>query len=93
MPLVNPQRITKNTLPLNGRLLLIIAASLYTSRVALNTLGVEDYGIYNVLGVIVPMFAFLNGPMVASTQRYLTFESVKEFAPSTHRATSHLHKD
>lgn len=55
--------------------------------------GVEDYGIYNVLGVIVPMFAFLNGPMVASTQRYLTFESVKEFAPSTHRATSRLHKD
>ena len=76
------------------RMLLTMAVSLYTSGVVLNTLGGgEDYGIYNVLGVIVPMFAFLNGPMVASTQRYLTFESVKEFAPSTHRATSRLHKD
>lgn len=55
-------------------MLLIMAVSLYTSRVVLNTLGVEDYGIYNVVGGIVTMFAFLNGAMVASTQRYLTFE-------------------
>lgn len=39
----------------------------------LNTLGVEDYGIYNVVGGIVTMFAFLPGPMVKSTQRYLIF--------------------
>ena len=51
-----------------------MAVSLYTSRVVLNTLGVEDYGIYNVVGGIVTMFAFLNGAMVTSTQRYLTFE-------------------
>lgn len=44
----------------------------------LNTLRVEDYGIYNVVGGIVTMFAFLNGVMVASTQRYLTFELGKE---------------
>ncbi len=58
---VNNQRIAKNTLLLYGRMLLIMAVSLYTSRVVLNTLGVEDYGIYNVVGGIVTMFAFLNG--------------------------------
>lgn len=70
---VNTQRIAKNTLLLYGRMLLIMAVSLYTSRVVLNTLGVEDYGIYNALGTIVPMFAFLNGPMVKSALRCLTF--------------------
>lgn len=74
---VNNQRLPKNTLLLYGRMLLIMAVSLHTSRVVLNTLGVEDYGIYTFQGGIVPMFAFLNGPMVTSTQRYLTFESGK----------------
>lgn len=70
---VNTQRIAKNTLLLYGRMLLIMAVSLYTSRVVLNTLGGEDYGIYNVVGGIVTMFAFLPGSMVKSTQRYLIF--------------------
>ena len=48
--------------------------SLYTSRVVLDTLGVEDYGIYNVVGGIVVMFSFLNSAMASATQRYLTFE-------------------
>jgi O-antigen/teichoic acid export membrane protein len=51
-----------------------MAVSLYTSRVILNTLGVEDFGIYNVVGGIVIMFGFLNSAMAASTQRFLTFE-------------------
>jgi len=59
---VNPQRITKNTLLLYGRMLLIMAVSLYTSRVVLNTLGVEDYGFYNVVGGFVAMLAFSMGP-------------------------------
>lgn len=50
-----------------------MAVSLYTSRVVLAVLGVTDYGIYNVVGGIVTMFSFLNGAMVTSTQRYLTF--------------------
>lgn len=70
----NNKRIAKNTLLLYGRMLLIMAVSLYTSRVVLNTLGVEDYGIYNVVGGVVTMFAFLNSAMVTSTQRYLTYE-------------------
>lgn len=70
----NNNRIAKNTFLLYGRMLLTMAVSLYTSRVVLNTLGIEDYGIYNVVGGIVAMFSFLNGALVSSTQRYLTFE-------------------
>lgn len=68
------RRIAKNTLMLYIRMLFSMAVSLYTSRVVLNTLGVEDYGIYNVVGGVVSMLGFLNGAMATSTQRYLTFE-------------------
>lgn len=70
----NNKRIAKNTLLLYFRMLLTMAVSLYTSRVVLQTLGVEDYGIYNVVGGIITMFTFINGGMVSATQRYLTFE-------------------
>lgn len=73
-PNSSSKRIAKNTLLLYGRMLLIMAVSLYTSRVVLNTLGIEDYGIYNVVGGVVTMFAFLNGALITTTQRYLTFE-------------------
>lgn len=56
------------------RMLLIMAVSLYTSRIILQTLGVEDFGIYNVVGGIVTMFTFLNGSLGAATSRYITFE-------------------
>ena len=49
----NNKRIAKNTLLLYLRLLFIMVVSLYTSRVVLNTLGVEDFGIYNVVGGVV----------------------------------------
>ena len=74
----NNKRIAKNTLLLYVRMLFIMAVQLYTSRVVLNTLGIVDYGIYNVVGGIVTMFAFLNGAMVTSTQRYITFELGRE---------------
>lgn len=70
----NNKRIAKNTLLLYLRMLFTMAVSLFTSRVVLNTLGVEDFGIYNVVGGVVAMFGFLNGAMATSTQRYLTFE-------------------
>ena len=75
---LNNNRIAKNTLLLYVRMLFIMAVQLYTSRVVLNTLGIIDYGIYNVVGGIVTMFAFLNGAMVTSTQRYITFELGKD---------------
>ena len=56
------------------RMLFTMGVSFFTSRVILQALGVEDYGIYNVVGGFVTMFTFLNGGMVASTQRYLNFE-------------------
>lgn len=70
----NNKRIAKNTLLLYFRMLFMMAVSLYTSRVVLATLGVEDFGIYNVVGGVVAMFGFLNSAMASSTQRYLTFE-------------------
>lgn len=54
-----------------------MAVSLFTSRVVLQTLGVEDYGIQNVVGGVITMFTFINGGMVSSTQRYLNFEIAK----------------
>ena len=71
---VNNKRIAKNTLILYIRMLFTMGVSLFTSRVILQVLGVEDYGIYNVVGGIVSMFTFLNGGMISATQRYLTFE-------------------
>lgn len=54
-----------------------MAVSLYTSRVVLNTLGVEDFGIYNLVGGIVVLFSFINSGMTAATQRFLNFEMAK----------------
>lgn len=52
--------------------------NLYTSRVVLETLGIEDFGIYNVIGGVIAMFGFLNSAMSSSTQRYITFELGKK---------------
>ena len=70
----NNKRIAKNTLLLYVRMLFLMAVSLYTSRVVLQALGVDDFGIYNVVGGIVVLFSFINNAMVASTQRFLNFE-------------------
>lgn len=66
--------IAKNTIILYMRMIFILCVGLYTSRVVLNTLGVEDYGLYNVVGGFVAFFAFLNGAMTTATQRFVTFE-------------------
>lgn len=70
---LNNKRIAKNTIFLYFRMIFIMVVSLFTSRVVLNTLGVEDYGIYNVVGGIVAMFGFLNASMSSSTQRYIAY--------------------
>lgn len=59
-------RIAKNTLLLYMRTLFIMLITLYTSRVVLNTLGVEDYGIYNVVGGVVTMFTVISGSLSTS---------------------------
>jgi len=69
----NNKRIAKNTALLYVRMAITMLIALYTSRVVLRTLGVTDYGIYNVVGGVVAMFGFLNGAMSSATQRYITF--------------------
>ena len=56
----NNKRIAKNTLLLYFRMLITMLVSLYTSRVVLQTLGISDYGLYNVVGGVVTMFTFIN---------------------------------
>ncbi|WP_299099299.1 polysaccharide biosynthesis protein [uncultured Alistipes sp.] len=64
----------KNTMLLYLRMFFVIAIGFYTSRVVLHTLGVVDYGIYNVVGGVVAMLSFMNGALNGATSRFLTFE-------------------
>lgn len=70
----NNKRIAKNTLLLYFRMLFMMAVSLYTSRVVLNALGVEDFGIYNVVGGVVAMFSMLSGSLSSAITRFITYE-------------------
>lgn len=68
------KRIARNTLLLYVRMLFGMLVSLYTSRVVLQALGVEDYGIYNVVGGFVAMFSMVSSSLSSSVSRFLTFE-------------------
>ena len=70
----NNKRIAKNTLYLYFRMLLIMGVTLYTSRIVLNALGVEDFGIYNVVGGVASSFVFFSSSLSNATQRFLNFE-------------------
>ena len=70
----NNKRIAQNTLLLYFRMLFLMLVSLYTSRVNLNALGIEDFGIYNVVGGLVAMFSIISGSLVSSISRFITFE-------------------
>lgn len=70
----NNKRIAKNTLLLYVRMLFMMTISLYTSRIVLNSLGVEDFGIYNVVGGVVAMFSVLSGSLSAAISRFITYE-------------------
>ncbi len=74
----NNARIAKNTLFLYLRMILVLVVSLYTTRVILRVLGVEDYGIQNVVSGFVSMFAFLNTSMSNGIQRFYNFKIGKE---------------
>jgi len=73
----NNKRIARNTAFLYIRMLFVLVINLYTSRVILKNLGVEDYGIYNVVAGFISMFAFINTSMSACIQRYYNFEKGK----------------
>lgn len=69
----NNKRIVKNTIYLYVRTLITMIISLYTSRIILQVLGIDDYGIYNVIGGIATSFTFLSSTLSNATQRYLNF--------------------
>lgn len=70
----NSKCLAKNTMMLTIKMLFLLVVNLYTSRVLLKALGVEDYGIYNAVGGIVTMFTIISGSITAAITRYLTYE-------------------
>lgn len=70
----NSKRIAKNTLVLYVRMLFMMLVGLYTSRVVLDALGEANYGIYNVVGGVVPMLSVLTGALSGAISRFITFE-------------------
>ena len=69
----NSKRLAKNTIMLYIRMLLNMVISLYTSRLILQVLGIDDYGIYNVVGGLVAMFTFMQSALTSATQRFLNY--------------------
>jgi len=70
----NNKKIVKNTLALYFRQIITMCVALFTSRIVLQTLGVTDYGINNIVGGVVAMFGFLSGTLMSITQRFITVE-------------------
>ena len=73
LDLKNNKRIAKNTLMLYVRMLITMLVSLFTVRVLLQTLGLIDYGIYNLVSGLVTFLSFITLTMSSATQRYLSF--------------------
>jgi len=68
------KRIAKNTIILYARMILVLLVGLYSSRVILNSLGVVDYGIYNVVGSIVVLFSYLDSALSLATIRFYSYD-------------------
>ena len=74
----NTKRLAKNTVVLYIRMVIVLLITLYTSRIVLQALGVDDFGLYGVIGGVVGLFAFLKTSMGKATQRFLNVEMVSE---------------
>lgn len=74
------KRIAKNTLALYFRMILTLGVALYTSRIILDALGINDFGLYGVVGGVVTLMGLFNVAMSASTQRFLNFQKGKRDA-------------
>lgn len=70
----NNKRLAKNTLVLYVRMLVMMVITLYTSRVVLNALGVEDYGIYNIVAGFVALFSAVSTTLTVAINRFITYE-------------------
>lgn len=73
----NTKNIAKNTIFLYIRSMVVMAVGIYTSRVVLQALGVDDYGVYSVIGGFVAMFSILSASLVNASQRFISFEMGK----------------
>lgn len=68
------KRIAKNTLYMYLRMIVVMIVSLFTTRIVFRSLGVDDYGLYNVVGSIIVLFGFINSGLTTATRRYITAE-------------------
>lgn len=84
MPTDN-KKIAKNTLFLYIRMFLTMGVSLYTSRIVLNALGIESFGVYSVVGGVVTLFGFFNSAMSSATQRFLAIDIGKKDSESLNK--------
>lgn len=73
----NGRRIAKNTMMLYVRMLFLMFISLYTSRIVLSSLGVDDFGIYGVVGGVVALFSIISGSLSSAITRFITYEMGK----------------
>ena len=74
----NGKKIAVNTIMLYIRMVVVMLVSLYTSRMVINALGVEDYGLYMAIGGFVALFAVISNSLSAAISRYITFELGKK---------------
>ena len=74
----NNKRIAKNTLFLYFRTILVMGVTIFTSRIVLDVLGIENYGIYTIVGGFVAMFSVLSGTLTSASQRFIAYELGKE---------------
>lgn len=93
--MVNNKQIAQNTILLYFRMIFLMLISLFTSRIILQALGVEDYGIYSIVGGFVSLLSFLNGAISSSTSRYIIFalgknDSTKLFGTVSTCKLAHL---
>ena len=77
MPQSSNKRIALNTIYMYARLFITLVIGLYTSRVVLLVLGISDYGLFNIVGGVLSLFAFITGSLGAATSRFLNAEMGK----------------
>ena len=71
---LNQKKVAKNTLYLYIRMLMIMVVQFYTVRITLQVLGMENYGISNVVGGVTHIFTFLTHTMTSASQRFFAFD-------------------
>lgn len=75
---IDNKKIAKNTLYLYLRMIITMGVSLYTSRVVLQVLGIDNFGIYNVVGGVIVLFSFISISLRNCTQRFISYQLGKE---------------